>query len=244
MTGDAGRLAAFRTAAAAAAALTFEHFRDQPESDFYQAPGRTPEETWHEVRDRVGLATADAAALALDDAALTPVTILGWHRSIFETTFPEVAGRFRTGSDPMTYGYVVGPRDAPMNKTGRGTGSRSLPGRVDKICKEFNQAVARAENGPDSPLIDATFPAARLYAKLLSAHPFDDGNGRTCYVALQFALIRLGALFVELPDFEAQQWHLGRALQTGGGQSYRPLAAYLAERIQAARGYGLQSGEP
>ena len=58
MTDDAGRLAAFRAAAIAAAESTFEQFRDQPESDFYQAPGRTPEETWHEVRDRVGLVTA------------------------------------------------------------------------------------------------------------------------------------------------------------------------------------------
>ena len=33
---------------------------------------------------------------------------------------------------------------------------------------------------PESPPADATFPAARLYAKLLSAHPFEDGNGRAC----------------------------------------------------------------
>lgn len=238
---DAGRLAAFRAAAVAAAESTFQEFRDQPESDFYQAPGRTPEETWHEVRDRVGLVTAEATALALDDAALAPVTIRDWHRSIFETTFPEVAGRFRTGSDPMTYGYVVGPKDAPMNKTGRGTGSRSLPGRVDKICKEFNQAVVSAEASPDSPLIDATMPAARLYAKLLSAHPFDDGNGRTCYVALQFALVRLGAVTVSLPDYAEQQWNLGRALQTGGRQSYEPLARYLVEKIRSTERKGLQS---
>ena len=177
----------------------------------------------------------------MDDVALTPVIVRDWHRSIFETTFPEVAGRFRTGSDPMTYGYVVGPKDAPMNKTGRGTGSRSLPRRVDKICKEFNQAVARAENGPDAPLIDATFPAARLYAKLLSAHPFDDGNGRTCYVALQFALVRLGAVTVSLPDYADQQWYLGRALQAGGRQSYEPLARYLAEKIRDTERKGLQS---
>jgi fido (protein-threonine AMPylation protein) len=220
---------------------TFEQFRDQPESDFYQAPGRTPEETWHEVRDRVGLVTAEAAALALDDAVLVPATIRGWHRRIFETTFPETAGRFRTGRAPMTYGYVVGSKDAPTNRTGRGTGTRSLPRRVDKICKEFNQAAACAENGPDSPLIDATFPAARLYAKLLSAHPFDDGNGRTCYVALQFALLRLGAVAVSLPDYAEQQWHLGRALQTGGQQSYEPLAGYLAEKIRNAERKGLQS---
>jgi len=90
-------------------------------------------------------------------------------------------------------------------------------------------------------LTDATLPAARLYAKLLSAHPFADGNGRTCYVALQFALVRLGAVTVSLPDYAEQQWHLGRALQAGGKQSYEPLARYLAKRIQDTSEEGLQS---
>lgn len=174
MKHDSGRLAEFRAAATAAAELTFERFRDEPDSDYYQASGRTPERTWQEVRERVGLVSAEAVALAIQDATLTPGTFCGWHRSIFETTFP----------------------------------------------------------------------AARLFAKLLSAHPFNDGNGRACYVALQFALVRLGALFVSLPDYAEQQWHLGRALRTGGGQSYEPLARYLAEKIRAAEDKGLQSEEP
>lgn len=241
MTHDPDRLAEFRAAAIAAAGLTFEQFRDEPDSDFYRAPGRTPEQTWHEVRDRVGIVAVEAAALALDDATLTPEIVLGWHRRIFETTFPSDAGRTRSGRNAITYGYVAGSKDAPVNKTGRGTRARALPRRLRKVCNEFNEAAAEAEGSRDSQLLDATFPAARLYAKLLSAHPFNDGNGRACYVALQFALVRLGAVTVSLPDYAEQQWHLGRALQTGGGQSYEPLARYLAERIRAAEHKGLQS---
>jgi fido (protein-threonine AMPylation protein) len=243
MTLDPDRLTGFQAAATAAAELTFEQFRDEPDSDYYQAPGRTPEQTWQEVRERVGLVAADAVALALRDATLTPEVFVEWHRHIFMTTFPDDAGRVRSGRGLTTYGYVAGIKDAPVNKTGRGTAARKLPRRLRKVCEEFNRAAGEAEAAESSQLIDATLPAARLYAKLLSAHPFNDGNGRVSYVALQFALVRLGALFVSLPDYAEQQWHLGRALRAGGGQSYEPLAIYLAQRIQGAGAKGLQSEE-
>jgi fido (protein-threonine AMPylation protein) len=244
MTLDPDRLTEFQAAATAAAELTFEQFRDEPDSDYYQALNRTPEQTWQEVRARVGLVAAETVELALEDAMLTPELLCTWHRRIFETTFPEDAGRLRSGRDTATYGYVVGPKDAAVNKTGRGTRPRALPSRLRKVCEEFNRTAADLEGAEAPRLIDVTFPAARVYAKLLSAHPWSDGNGRACYVALQFALVRLGALSVNLPDYAEQQWHLGRALRTGGGQSYEPLAAYLGEKIRAVEAEGLQSEEP
>lgn len=240
MTNDPSDLAEFRAAATAAAELTFERFRDEPDSDYYQASGLTPEQTWQEVRGRVGLVSAEAVALALKDATLMPETICGWHRAIFETTFPDDAGHLRSGRGPMTYGYVAGPKSEPVNKTGRGTAARKLPRRLRKICEEFNGAAADLQKADRPHLIDVTFPAARLYAKLLSAHPFNDGNGRTCYVALQFALVRIGLLSVSLPNYAEQQWHLGRALRTDGQQSYEPLARYLAEKIRTGEDQGLQ----
>jgi fido (protein-threonine AMPylation protein) len=244
MTLDPDQLAGFQAAATAAAELTFERFRDEPDSDYFQALGHSAEQTWQEIRGRVGLVASEAVALALEDAVLTPQLLCTWHRRIFETTFPEDAGRLRSGRDTATYGYVVGPKDAAVNKTGRGTRPRALPSRLRKVCEEFNRTAAGLEGAAAPRLIDVTFPAARLYAKLLSAHPWSDGNGRACYVALQFALVRLGALSVSLPDYAEQQWHLGRALRTGGGQSYEPLAAYLAEKIRAVEAEGLQSEEP
>lgn len=241
MKGELDRPSELGAAAAAAAELTFERFHDEPDSDYYEAPGRSPAQTWQEIRTRVGLAAADAVALALEDRALTPELLCGWHGRIFQTTFPDDAGRLRSGRGTTTYGYVVGPKDAAVAKTGRGTRPRALPRRLRKICEEFNGATAHLQGAEAPRLIDATFPASRLYAKLLSAHPWNDGNRRACYVALQFALVRLGALSVSLPDYAEQQWHLGRALRTGKGQSYEPLARYLAEEIRAAGHKGLQS---
>ncbi len=244
MTEPSSSTARIRAAAAAAAESTFERFRDDSESDYYEAPGRTPEETWQEIRARVGLVCAEAVAAASADATLTPELLCEWHRRIFETTFPESAGRLRSARGGVTYGYVAGTKEAPVDKTGRGTRARALPRRLRKICEEFNLAALEAQQSGPSPLLGATFPAARLYAKLLSAHPFPDGNGRTSYVVLQFALVRLGAIFVSLPDHVEQQWHLGQALRTGGGQSYDPLAEYLARRIRDARAQGVQCEEP
>lgn len=89
-------------------------------------------------------------------------------------------------------------------------------------------------------LIDATRAAARLYAKFLSIHPFEDGNGRVGYVTLSYALVRVQAVVVELPDYAELQWALGRALQPGGkGGGVEPLAELLAGKIQAAHSRGL-----
>jgi fido (protein-threonine AMPylation protein) len=233
-----------REAAVAAAESTFERFRDDSDSDYYEAPGLTPVETWREIRARVGLVAAGAVELALHDSVLTPSLLSDWHARIFESTFPADAGTLRSGRDTVTYGYVVGPRDRVVNKTGRGTRARALPRRLRRICEEFNRTAADLQDAEAPRLIDVTYPAARLYAKLLSAHPWRDGNGRTCYVALQFALVRLGTLSVSLSDYTEQQWRLGRALRTGGGQSYEPLATYLAEKIRAVEAEGLQSEEP
>lgn len=244
MTDESARELHLRKAAATAAQSTFERFRDDSDSDFYEAPGRTPVETWQEIRARVGLVAAEAVELALHDATLTPSLLCDWHRGIFETTFPESAGKLRSARGGVTYGYVAGTEGAPVNKVGRGTAARKLPRRLRKICEEFNRTAAELPDATAPRLIDVTYPAARLYAKLLSAHPWSDGNGRTSYVVLQFALVRLGALSVALPDYAEQQWHLGRALRTGGGQSYEPLATYLAEKIRAVEADGLQSEEP
>jgi prophage maintenance system killer protein len=84
-----------------------------------------------------------------------------WHERIFGPWFPEQAGRQRVGEAFAALREEIEERDA---------------------------AVA-SERQPK--LRDATLPAAKFYAKLLSTHPFFDGNGRVAYVALQYALVRL-----------------------------------------------------
>ncbi len=69
--------------------------------------------------------------------------------------------------------------------------------------------------------------AVRLYAKVLSIHPFVDGNGRTAFTILQYALVRSGLVCVALDDYAEHQWALGAALRIDSRQSYDPLQTLL-----------------
>jgi hypothetical protein len=52
----------------------------------------------------------------------------------------------------------------------------------------------------------------------------------SCDVALQYALIRLGATGVALPDHDEQQWALGQGLRPGGRHHDYDVLADLFER--------------
>ena len=126
---DPDRLADFREAARVAAELTFADFCAAPDSDFYQAPGRTPEQTWLEIRDRVGLAAARAVAFALDDATLTPEVVLDWHRRLFDTTFPADRAASAWSPPPLASSSprTPPPRPAGRPKRGRCAGACAGP---------------------------------------------------------------------------------------------------------------------
>jgi fido (protein-threonine AMPylation protein) len=224
-------------AARHAAHATFRRFRDEPDSRFYRAPGTTPEATWEDIREQVAATAAVAAVKGSRRESISPEDLTAWHRKIFGASFPEQCGRLRDHEE--SYGYVVGPRENPVVKEGRGTGWRRVPRRLREICAEFNREAVRldpltARQG--LTLMDATRAAARLYAKLLSVHPFEDGNGRTSFVVLSYALVRVDAVMVELADHAELQWALGRALQPGGRRAgIEPLAELLAEKIRNAR---------
>ena len=177
-----------------------------------------------------------ATAVQGQDADLTD-----WHRSIFQTSFPGESGELRRHEE--TYGYVIGPRERPIPRQGRGTAWKRVPRRLCDICAEFNQEAERmdpmtAEQG--LRLVDATRVAAQLYSKFLSIHPFEDGNGRTSFVLLSYALVRVDAVIVELAEYAELQWALGRALQPGGRRrGIEPLAELLAEKIRSAHAQDL-----
>jgi fido (protein-threonine AMPylation protein) len=227
-----------------AALVTFADFEEDPRSAFAIAPGRTEEETWHEIRGHVAETAALALTQALTQQPVTPSMLDAWHERIFSSTFPEAAGRRRSGRRSVYYTYVVAVRPDGELQTagGTGTGARSLTKRLRKSCVELNETAARfdAARSEDAQtealpsLREVTRAAAKFYTKFLSAHPYPDGNGRTAYVALQYALVRLGATGVELADFAEQQVALGRALRTDARHSYEPLAILLERKIRSA----------
>lgn len=220
-----------------AARATFAVFRDDPSSELYCATEMTPEETWRAVTERVAVIAADAAVEAARGHDATPRDISRWHQLIFEPWFPIQAGRFRRGNEQSQYGVVRGSRQAPESLTVISCKGRNVQARLRRAFGGLQQAIAARENahqeGRLRKLREATLPAATFYAKLLSTHPFFDGNGRTAYVALQYALIRLGATGVALPDHDEQQWALGQALRPGGRHhSYDALADLLERTIR------------
>ena len=104
---------------------------------------------------------------------------------------------------------------------------------MEGICGEFNEVRAElidAEPGSVS-IYDATYVVARLYAKLLRAHPWADGNLRVGFVALHAALLSLDLPRVMFPDLELHDDLVGIAFRNDN-EPYLQLAGYIADYIR------------
>jgi fido (protein-threonine AMPylation protein) len=215
----------------------FRGFRDHYESPFFCAPGRTPEETWNISVDRLGgvLATLRARAAA-GPIEMSTALLCSWHRAIFGELFPADAGRLRkrrAGSwDPehVYFGGNVGTRQPREIRGYRGTNPRELPRRLGKICTEFNTAATAIRASGATDTYSAVHAATRLYAKVLRAHPWVDGNLRATTVALNAGLRTLNLARVQFTDLQLHDDLLGIAF-IGRHDPYRPLAEHIAELV-------------
>jgi prophage maintenance system killer protein len=107
--------------------------------------------------------------------------------------------------------------------------------RLEKSCRDFNGDIEATEGRQTILLEELVLVAVRLYTKVLSIHPFVDGNGRTAFTILQYALVRSGLACVALDDYAEHQWALGAALRIDSRQSYDPLQALLVAKLQRAQ---------
>jgi fido (protein-threonine AMPylation protein) len=208
----------------------FRGFRDHEESPFFCSPGLTPEETWDVSIDRLAQLLVGLAPLA--DAGpieLSPALLCSWHSQIFGELFPDRAGHLRGFRDGQAEHVYFGVH----NRGYRGTTPRELRRRLDKVCAEFNSAAAAIRALPDSDTYTAVHAATRLYAKVLRAHPFVDGNLRGTTVALNAALRTLNLARVQFTDLELHDQLLGIAF-VGRNDPYRPLAEHIAEIIRTS----------
>ncbi|MFI5003473.1 MAG: Fic family protein [Solirubrobacterales bacterium] len=205
----------------------FRGFRDDSESPFFCAAGHTPEETWDLSVDR--LARLLVALGPLADAGpieMSTQLLCTWHREIFAALFPENAGRLRGFRDGQAEHVYFG-----VHKRGyRGTTPRELRRRLDNICAEFNTAAAGIRESAGTDDFEAVHAATRLYAKVLRAHPWVDGNLRGTYVALDAALLTLGLPPVQFNNLGLHDELLGIAF-VGRNDPYRPLAEHIAELV-------------
>ena len=216
----------------------FRGFRDDEESPFFCAAGHTPEETWDISINRLADILETLGSLA--DAGpieLSPALLCSWHREIFGELFPEHAGRLRTRHEGdwehVQYGGHVGTRRSQRIRVYRGAHPRRLHRRLEKICTEFNTAAAAIRDSPSTDSYHAVHAATHLYAKVLRAHPFIDGNLRGTIVALNAALLTLNLRRVQFTDLEIHDDLLGIAF-VGKHDPYRPLAEHIAEIISTS----------
>lgn len=114
-----------------------ERWLDLPrdsESAFYWSPRfSSPEATYAEVRDRLGVLLDGLAERPWRrfEGEIDPDRIARLHRGIFRSTFPEEAGRFRS-SEPSRYGVLLidRPEDAWRWTSVRGATPEEIDGNM------------------------------------------------------------------------------------------------------------------
>ncbi len=235
---DQSQVDQLRDPAQIAAARTFGPFNDMPDSPFYAADDLSAQQTWERIAERVVLATTVAAVHGAARRPITVETIRRLHEIIFRTIFSEYAGHFRERNEEAEYGIVLGTAERPIVKSERATAGARVVSRLQRICREFNEAIEEQEQADAIALDALVFTAVRLYVKVLSTHPFVDGNGRTAFTILQYALARSQLACVALEDFDAHQRALGTALRSDGRQSYVPLQALMVDKLTKGRSPG------
>jgi fido (protein-threonine AMPylation protein) len=209
----------------------FGGFRDHVQSPFFCAPGLTPEQTWDISIDRLAQMLVGLGPLAAaGPIELSPALLCSWHREIFGELFPDRAGRLRGFRDGQAEHVYFGVH----NRGYRGTTPRELRRRLEKICTEFNTTAAEIRGPGNTDTFDAVHAATRLYAKVLRAHPFVDGNLRGTIIALNAALVTLGLDTVRFDDLARHDELLGIAF-VGRNDPYRPLAEHIAEITSETR---------
>jgi fido (protein-threonine AMPylation protein) len=182
----------------------FAAFRDEADAPFFSSrvpKFGTAEATGAEITRCLSQlifnvtqeATRRPLRLELDD-------LLRWHQAIFRSTFPYQAGVIRSDATE----FQIRWRDEELRtKLLKGAEPRQIRKELAAAIHTYN---AEHEGRPPEqrPLREAVTAAATLYADLLRIHPFDDGNLRAAFPALQGALVSLGAAPVDFEGAVAQ----------------------------------------
>jgi Fic family protein len=138
----------------------------------------------------VGARNVDGIVAVLLDAtrnAAAPVTLqrlCGWQAALFPTGFSGphriAVGALRTGPEPMrvmsgAWGRPVVHFEAPPS---------------DVLPEQLARLLAWLEAAPEGPAADAFVRAGLAHLRLVTLHPFDDGNGRVTRALTDLVLAR------------------------------------------------------
>lgn len=215
----------------------FAGFRDRPESPFYCSKAISAVETWDRSVDSMAVLLLELSAIVHEPGfQFTTELLCHWHGRIFGDLFPDEAGRLRWRKagewEHVFFGGNVGTVRSRRTKEYWGVHPRKLRTRVEEICEEFNEDRAGLMEEPGwASLNEATYAVARLYAKLLRAHPWVDGNLRVAFVTLHAALLSLDLPRVMFPDLVRHDDLIGVAFRNDN-VPYLQLANYIADYIR------------
>lgn len=224
-------------AAVKASRISFAGFAEKAGSEYHQAPGLTPVETWTRIAEELGRVSALAAVEGHRDRSLGVADIELIHRGVFESVFGAKALGFRSlRKHGVQFPIVMGTKEDPHPKIQRGTGGKQVRQSLGKALAAFERDVEALEAADRPSLRDAATAAVKLYAKVIGIHPFFDGNGRTAWVVSSYALQRCGLVAIAIPPSDETRWALGRALRQDGSQSYGPLADAVVDAIRNSAG--------
>lgn len=151
------------------------------------------------------------------DEHLTVELLCLIHKCLFDGVRPH-CGKHRRPDYGDEY-LVFGPnRSAPRD---------AVPGELDRVLGEARRAIASFDKDLDNPKYEelALRLAAWVHAELIRVHPFEDGNGRTCRLMMNWLLLRLGLrpVAIEVPKHEYMSC-LNHYYRAG---DIRPLEALL-----------------
>lgn len=117
-------------------------------------------------------------------AALSPgerldrSSFFAWHRALFRETKPEHAGLVR-----QSQVQIRGSRFIPP-----------APFEIDPLLDDFFRWLPRAWKSLHPVVL-----AALVHLRLVTIHPFADGNGRVTRIAMNFVLYRKGYPMLDIP---------------------------------------------
>jgi fido (protein-threonine AMPylation protein) len=220
-------------AAVRAAQSSFAGFKEKPDSEYHRAPNLSPEATWTRVAEELGRVAALTTLEGYRDHWLEVADIELIHRGIFEPVFGEKTLSFRNlRKHGVTFPIVTGTQEEPHAGVRRGTGGKQVKQNLREALDAFERDVEGLEAAARPPIDDAARAAVKLYTKVIGIHPFFDGNGRTAWAVVSYALQRCGLVEIAVPPSDQTRWALGRALRQDGSQSYEPLTKLVVAAIR------------
>ena len=109
---------------------------------------------------------------------LTLEIVLYWHKKLFETTKQEIAGKIRDYQVAISGSRFVPP----------------FPAEIFPLLKEFFRRYNKNKN-----LLHPVHLAALVHLKLVTIHPFADGNGRVSRLMMNFVLHKFNYPLLNIP---------------------------------------------